>query len=193
MKPNRGLITIRRHRRSLAGAAGILAALLFLLLFSSPAWASHTIASATLHDANGNTVGRLTLVQRSGVVEVRAEVKNLPPGFHGFHIHEAGVCAAPFTTAGGHLNPASQSHPAHAADMPVLLVNANGTGEARFPTDRFAVSDLFDADGSAVIVHASPDNYANIPTRYVAAPDAATLATGDAGGRIACGVIERSR
>jgi len=51
------------------------------------------------------------------------------------------------------------------------------------------VNDLFDADGSAVIVHASPDNYANIPTRYVATPDSTTFGTGDAGGRVACGVV----
>jgi Cu-Zn family superoxide dismutase len=80
--------------------------------------------------------------------------------------------------------------------MPVLLVNADGTGEARFKTDRYDVADLFDADGSALIIHANPDNYANIPARYLAPPatitavDAATLGTGDAGGRIACGVVE---
>jgi Cu-Zn family superoxide dismutase len=72
-----------------------------------------------------------------------------------------------------------------------LFVSADGTGEARFKTDRFAVADLIDADGSALIVHAAPDNYANIPTRYVAVPDATTLATGDAGGRVACGVVEQ--
>ena len=61
-------------------------------------------------------------------------------------------------------------------------------------SDRYDVESLFDADGSAFIVHAAPDNYANISTRYSAAgvpgPDAATLATGDAGGRVLCGVID---
>jgi len=67
---------------------------------------------------------------------------------------------------------------------------------ARVETDRYDVEDLFDGDGSALIIHASPDNYANIPVRYLAPPatitavDSATLGTGDAGGRIACGVIE---
>ena len=70
------------------------------------------------------------------------------------------------------------------------MVNADGKAKAKFKTDRFRVADLFDADGSAVIIHANPDNYANIPTRYVATPDTATLATGDAGARIACGVVE---
>jgi hypothetical protein len=69
------------------------------------------------------------------------------------------------------------SHPEHTGDMPVLLVNSDGTGEAGFKTDRFALKNLFDEDGSAIIVHALPDNYANIPERYGAA-DQATLATG---------------
>jgi len=71
------------------------------------------------------------------------------------------------------------------------LVNADGTGEARFKTDRYDVANLFDADGSAIIIHASPDNFANIPARYApTGPDATTLGTGDAGGRFACGVVE---
>jgi Cu-Zn family superoxide dismutase len=74
--------------------------------------------------------------------------------------------------------------------MPVLLVNSDGTGEAGFKTDRFALKNLFDEDGSAIIVHALPDNYANIPERYGAA-DQATLATGDSGDRIACGAIQK--
>jgi Cu-Zn family superoxide dismutase len=75
--------------------------------------------------------------------------------------------------------------------MPVLQVNPDGTGEARFTIASFQVSQLFDADGSALIVHAAADNYANIPQRYSATgPDATTLATGDSGGRVACGVIQ---
>ena len=61
--------------------------------------------------------------------------------------------------------------------MPVLLVNNDGTGEASFETDRFTLEDLFDEDGSAIIVHALPDNYANIPERY-GDVDQATLVTG---------------
>ncbi len=77
-----------------------------------------------------------------------------------------------------------------------LLINGDGTGELRFATDRFTVAQLLDADGSALIVHAGRDNLANIPERYhshahnVLGPDADTLATGDAGGREACGVIQ---
>ena len=74
--------------------------------------------------------------------------------------------------------------------MPVLLVNEDGTAEAQFASDRYRLAEVI---GRALIVHAGPDNYANIPTRYAAGgPDATTLATGDAGARAACGVIERA-
>jgi choice-of-anchor B domain-containing protein len=74
--------------------------------------------------------------------------------------------------------------------MSTLLVNADGTGMVALETDRFSPSELRDADGSAVIVHALPDNYANIPTdRYEPDPDEMTLSTGDAGGRVACGRV----
>jgi Cu-Zn family superoxide dismutase len=118
-------------------------------------------------------------------------VRDLPAGFHGFHIHTTGTCTPPdFTSAGGHFNPTGAMHPDHAGDMSTLLVNADGTGTVALDTDRFSVSDLRDADGSAVMVHALPDNYANIPTRYSPQPpDATTTSTGDAGGRIACGVV----
>ncbi len=149
-------------------------------------------AQAVLQDGQGGQVGSITFAAgANGKVEVRVKVSGLAPGFHGFHIHSIGTCTAPdFTSAGGHFNPASVSHPGHAADMPVVLVNADGNGWARFRTDRYAIAELFDADGSAVIVHANPDNYANIPTdRYDPDPDATTFATGDAGPRLACGVV----
>lgn len=136
------------------------------------------------------------LNQENGTVLVRAVVHDVAAGFHGFHVHGVGECTPPFTTAGGHYSPAGATHGDHAGDMPSLLVNSDGTGQLRFTTDRFSVADLFDADGSAVIVHSGRDNFANIPTRYhshtedVFGPDSATLATGDAGGRIACGVVE---
>jgi Cu-Zn family superoxide dismutase len=76
--------------------------------------------------------------------------------------------------------------------MPVLKVMRNGEARVEFFTDTFKLSDLFDADGSAVIVHAAPDNYAHIPSRYTPTPpDATTLATGDAGARVACGVVQK--
>jgi Cu-Zn family superoxide dismutase len=162
-----------------------------------------SIATATLVDAEGAAVGTVTWTSVDHGVNVEVSVAGLPPGFHGFHVHAVGECVPPFSSAGSHLNPHGTHHPAHAGDMPVLLVNADGRGEARFLTDRYAVADLL---GAALIIHANPDNYANIPERYLApgptaspansappvlvsGPDAATLATGDAGARIACGVI----
>jgi superoxide dismutase, Cu-Zn family len=149
-----------------------------------------------LHDAAGASIGFVKLTKQGGKVIVRGEVSGLTPGFHGFHVHSVGQCVAPFTSAGGHYNPGGTGHGSHAGDMPTLLVMDDGSAEAQFATDRFAINELFDADGSAIIVHAAPDNLANIPTRYqsttegVFGPDSATLATGDAGGRVACGVVD---
>jgi Cu-Zn family superoxide dismutase len=152
--------------------------------------------NVVLRNSAGSPVGVVKLTQEDGHVLVRAIVHDLPSGFHGFHVHQTGVCTPPFTSAGGHFNPGGTGHSGHAGDLPVLLVNADGTGELRLKTDRFTLADLADADGSAVIVHANADNYANVPSRYhshatdIFGPDTATLATGDAGARIACGAIE---
>ena len=181
---------VRRHHWMLMCAAALLA-LLLLAMSSAPARADGSNARATVRDAAGNFVANVNLFQAGDRVVVTVSASTLPAGFHGFHIHTVGACVAPFTTAGGHFDPAAGNHANHAGDLPVLLVNANGTAEAATTTDRFRLNDLFDADGSAIIVHASPDNYANIPTRYAPAPDATTLATGDAGARIGCGVIRR--
>ena len=152
-----------------------------------------TDARATLSNAAGALVGTVKLEQEGDVVKLKVKIEGgaVTPGFHGFHVHTTGTCAAPFTSAGGHYNPAAATHPNHAGDLPSLYIDADGEGEARFATDRFALGDLFDADGSAFILHAGRDNYANIPTdRYDPDPDTTTLNTGDAGGRFACGVVE---
>jgi len=156
--------------------------------------AEQRFAEARLVDPAGGFVGIVQLGEQNGRLNVMAQVGGLTSGFHGFHIHETGECTGsstpPFTSAGGHLSAAGDSHPGHAGDMPVLLVNDDGTAHASFTTDHATFADVFDSNGSAIIVHAGPDNYANIPSRYVAAgPDAATLATGDSGGRVACGVV----
>jgi Cu-Zn family superoxide dismutase len=156
-------------------------------------------ATAVLHDAAGQRVGVAVFKERRGKVTVSASVWSLAPEFHGFHVHSVGECAPPFTSAGGHFNPDDVPHGEHAGDLPSLLVNGDRTGQLQFSTDRFSVSDLFDADGSALIVHEGRDSYANIPSRYHShtydtfGPDTDTLSTGDAGDRAACGVVEINR
>jgi superoxide dismutase, Cu-Zn family len=151
-------------------------------------------AIAVLKDATGQQVGLAVLRERHGEVSINADVWGLTPGFHGFHVHAVGQCVPPFTSAGGHFNPTGADHGDHAGDLPSLLVQEDGTAELRFTTDRFTLADLFDADGSALMVHANRDNFANIPDRYQSeasdtpGPDAETLATGDAGSRVACAV-----
>jgi len=142
--------------------------------------------------ADGSPVGRVTFVETDEHLAVEANLTNLPPGIHGFHVHAVGRCepgSPPFTSAGGHMAIGDQAHPAHAGDQPVLLVLADGSAEMRFITDRYKLSDLLVPGGRAVIVHANADNYANVPARYVREPDATTKSTGDAGDRIACGVV----
>ena len=152
--------------------------------------------AAALRTGSGSPAGTAVLARVGAKVLVTVSVRGLTPGFHGFHVHTIGSCVAPaFTSAGGHFNPHGVGHGQHAGDFPPLLVNSDGRAQATFRTDRFALADLLDADGSALIVHANADNLANIPTRYHShtedklGPDTATLATGDAGDRTACGVL----
>jgi superoxide dismutase, Cu-Zn family len=158
------------------------------------------VEKVVLRGVDGHQVGSVSLRQFGELVMVRGWARTLTPGFHGFHIHTTGLCeadapAGPFTTAGGHFTGGdATTHGDHAGDMPSLLVTDSGRAFSQFITDRFTLADLRDADGAAVIVHEGRDNFANIPTRYqvarVPGPDATTLATGDAGGRTACGVID---
>ncbi len=148
-------------------------------------------ARADMVNVQRQPVGEVTFTERDGKVVVEGNLRGLPPGFHGFHVHAAGKCEAPFTSAGGHMTVGNQDHPAHAGDQPVVLVAANGTAETRFATDRYKLNDLLPPEGRAVIVHASADNYGNVPSRYAPAIDQMTKDTGDAGGRLACGVIRR--
>lgn len=166
---------------------------------------NHRVATATVRNVNGATLGTVNFFSESGKLTVAGRLSGLSPGFHGFHVHAVGICdpratdpngnVVPFASAGPHLDDAGSGHGNHDGDLPLLLVSADGTTLTTSATDRLNAALLFDADRSAIIVHAAPDNYAHIPTRYSAAgvpgPDAATLATGDAGARFACGVINR--
>jgi len=154
-------------------------------------------ARATIKNASGTTLGTVVIQSiGNGKLAIAGQLSGLTEGFHGFHIHAIGTCTPPdFVSAGGHLNPAGVSHGDHAGDMPSLLVSRDGRTRQVIETDAVTLANIFDADGSAIVVHALPDNFANIPTRYsaggVPGPDAATLATGDSGGRVACGVVTR--
>lgn len=190
--------TTRGPRNTIAALAltgGVLAAgaLQGGLLAQGSAPTGKRLARAALVDAAGETVGSVRFERRgkSRALRVTVSARKLSPGFHGFHVHTVGRCEAPgFMSAGAHLNPASAGHADHAGDMPPLLATRGGKAEARFTTDRFSIAQLRDADGSAVMVHALPDNGANIPTdRYDPDPDPITLATGDSGARIACGPV----
>jgi Cu-Zn family superoxide dismutase len=159
-----------------------------------PARAQGGQAIAPLYTEAGDPAGIVTFRQEPADVMVRAEVESLPPGFHGFHVHTNGVCdpATRFASAGGHLDLGLGHLPdgSMAGDMTNLYVKADGTGVMSLRVDRFAVADLLADGGRAVVVHADPDNFRNLPDRYGIAEDQTTLDTGDAGERIACGVIQ---
>ncbi|MER6937540.1 superoxide dismutase family protein [Nocardioides sp. NPDC127514] len=158
--------------------------------------------SAKLADPDGKKVGTVAIEEDDGATQINVRVSGLPAGYHGFHVHTTGKCeadstapddpskAGDFLSAGGHLNPDDSAHGEHLGDLPALLVNEDGTASLEF-TGPFTLDDLRDADGSAVMIHADPDNYANVPERYAPeGPDEDTTKTGDAGGRIACAVID---
>jgi len=161
-----------------------------------PAHAQAEQALAVLYTDAGVSVGVVAFTQEEDAVLVRADVANLPPGFHGFHVHTSGVCdaATNFTSAGGHLDHGVGRLPDGGlpGDLPNLYVQADGTGMLSFRHDRFPVAALLADSGRAVVVHAGPDNFRNIPGRYGVTVDQSTLDTGDAGARIACGVIRAS-
>jgi Cu-Zn family superoxide dismutase len=130
----------------------------------------------------------------------------LSPGFHGLHVHSVGKCepdsvaptgGAPgnFLSAGGHFQaPGHTGHP-QSGDLTSLEVRQDGSALLVTTTDAFTKGDLLSGQKTALVIHADADNFANIPAdRYTQVngtpgPDETTLATGDAGKRVACGVI----
>lgn len=181
--------------RRLVAVLAICAALVGSMVYAAPEAKGQTVARAELKASEGNTVGHVTIRRFPFHAEVSVLIR-IPrdlAGFHGFHVHEKGVCEPPFTSAGGHLKDPGTQHRNHVGDMPPLYVTNAGEGDMTFKTERLVLEKLFDADGSAIIVHYGVDNLAHIPPRYTtdgqSGPDAMTLATGDAGPRMACGVV----
>jgi len=147
-------------------------------------------AVAVMFDASGAPVGTAQLWQESnGLVSVEIASLALPPGTHGIHFHEVGKCeggSTAFSTAGAHYNPLGKEHGLenpngpHAGDAPNILTPASGIGKVGFTTSRVLLTagtiSLFDADGSAIVVHANADDQRSQPS-------------GNSGARIACGVV----
>jgi Cu-Zn family superoxide dismutase len=143
--------------------------------------------SAELKDKDGRSVGMATFHEVPDGVLVSVEVKGISPGLHAIHIHAAGKCEGPaFTSAGGHFNPGQRKHGLkspegpHAGDMPNMYVAKDGVGRFEVLNDNITLKSgsgsVFDADGSALVVHAGVDDYVTDPA-------------GNAGDRVACGVI----
>lgn len=145
-------------------------------------------AHADLHNAQGKKVGTAKLEETPHGVLISLDLDGMSPGTHAFHIHEVGKCEPPFKSAGGHFNPTDKKHGMlsaegmHGGDLPNINVPETG----KLKVDVFATgvtlgsgkNSLFDADGSSLVLHAGPDDYKTDPA-------------GDAGARLACGVVAK--
>ncbi|MEM7226154.1 MAG: superoxide dismutase family protein [Pseudomonadota bacterium] len=170
-------------REKLATCAG-----LFLLCTLAAAPARAAEAAAAMINRDLESVGTVILEQTPQGVLLIADLHNLPPGTHGFHVHAVGKCEPPFTSAGGHFNPTGKDHGfkaeagPHAGDMPNIHVGAGGKIVIEVFNQRISLVDgeanLFGDDGASIVIHAGPDDYKTNPD-------------GGAGPRIACGVIKK--
>jgi superoxide dismutase, Cu-Zn family len=144
-------------------------------------------AAAQLTEAGGRVVGRAVFLQEGGGVRILIDVAGLPPGTKAVHIHEKGRCDPPsFESAGGHFNPDKREHGtsnprgSHAGDLTNITVDDAGRGHLEVTATRVSLDKgptfLFDADGSALIVHEGPDDLRTDPD-------------GKSGARVACGII----
>lgn len=147
-------------------------------------------ATATIRDGAGASLGTLRMEAVAGGVRISGQLAGLAPGAHGIHFHAIGRCDAPaFTSAGDHFNPRNSRHGLvnpegpHAGDMPSVAADANGRAVVDHTTALVTLgggaTTLFDADGTAIVIHASSDDQRTDPS-------------GNSGARIACGVVERS-
>ena len=146
-------------------------------------------AHADIVNAQGQNIGTAKILPAKKGVKIEVSVAQLPPGKHGIHIHAVGKCEGPaFTTAGGHLNPDTKKHGKdnpegpHAGDLLMIDVKADGTAKATLLDTMVTLGDgansLFHDGGTSIVIHEKEDDYKTDPT-------------GNSGGRIACGVIQK--
>ncbi|MEN3791093.1 superoxide dismutase family protein [Fulvimarina sp. MAC3] len=144
----------------------------------------------TMNAPDGSNRGTVTVIPTPNGLLFEAELTGLEPGQHGFHIHETGQCGNDFSAAGGHYNPTNKEHGykseggPHAGDMPNFTADDSGNATFAVFNPNLSVSDgdapVMDSDGSAIMVHGGADDYQSQPS-------------GDAGDRVACGVIGGSQ
>lgn len=154
------------------------------------------VATATFEFSNGYATITIATTGVGGIT----------PGFHGVHIHKVGKCEAnsvaptggapgDFNSAGGHYQAPGHSNEPASGDLTSLEVRKDGGGMLVTTTDAFTMEDLLTGEKTAIMIHAGADNFGNIPperysqTNGAPGPDAMTMSTGDAGKRVACGVI----
>ena len=186
-------------RSSLALSLAVISASAIAVSARQNATAKATIAgegikgTVELREINAQTSGSHDMQHMTGTkaVEITVNVSGLKPGTHGMHLHAVGKCEAPgFTTAGGHFDPGPASnmdpdmnHPFHMGDLPNLVADAKGNATLKTVTTRVTLSagplSVFDADGTAIIIHGNPDQGTTGEAK-----------SGLSGGpRVACGVI----
>ena len=167
--------------------AALAVAALTLAGLASPVLAADT-ATAVLKDKDGKEVGSVTLTDTPNGVLLNVSLTRVPAGDHALHIHGIGKCEPPsFKSAGGHFNPLEEEHGLmnlegpHAGDMPNIHVPDNGKLKIEGLNPMVTLrgdNAILDGDGSALVIHAGADDYKTNPS-------------GDAGARIACGVVTK--